>query len=363
MKITGIRTVQLRRPLDRPQRHARGGRDVRCFTFVLVDTDAGITGLGESAGDELIIETIIDKRLKPMAIGLDPFDVTKLWDTLYASRAFWEPAGSVVCGISAIEIACWDIRGQAEGVPIYELLGGCQRDRIEAYASDLHWDEPEGMADLAKRYVEAGFRFVKTHLGAEADADLRRLEAIREAVGPDIGLMIDVNTAFDRDTALERGLAYAAFEPLWYEEPLPPHDHQGYAWLRHQLPMHIATGENLYTTHGFEPLLARQGCDFIMPDLLRCGGIREAQRICEAAEWYGIAASPHNYAGGVGLAATLHFMAALPQTLLLEFDPTGTAVYEELFIAPLIVKDGHVQVPATPGLGVHLTEDIMARYR
>jgi L-alanine-DL-glutamate epimerase-like enolase superfamily enzyme len=218
------------------------------------------------------------------------------------------------------------------------------------------------MAELAKRYVDAGFRFLKTHLGAEADEDLRRLEAIREAAGPDIGLMIDINTAFDRDTALARGLAFAAFEPLWYEEPLPPHDHQGYAWLRHQLPMHIATGKNLYTMHGFEPLLARQGCDFIMPDLLRCGGIHEARRICEAAQWYSIAASPHNYAGGVGLAATLHFMAALPQTLLLEFDPTGTAVYEELFIAPLTAKDGHVQVPTTPGLGVHLTDDIIARY-
>jgi D-galactarolactone cycloisomerase len=363
MKITDIRAIQLRRLLQRPQRNARGERAERRFTFVLVETDAGISGLGEGAGDAELMEAVIERRLKPMALGLDPLNIDDLWNKLFASRAFWEMAGSVICGISAIEVACWDIRGQAEEAPVYELLGGLQRERIEAYASALHWDDPAYMADTAKRYVDAGFHFVKTHLGAEPEIDLVRLEAIRKAIGNDIGLMIDANTAFDRDTALARGQQFAAFEPLWYEEPLAPYDFQGYAWLRQQLPMHLATGENLYTTHGFEPLLARQGCDFIMPDILRCGGIRQAQRICEAAEWYGVSVSPHNYSGGVGLAATLHFMAALPQTLLLEFDPTGTAIYEELFIEPLVVRDGHVRVAATPGLGVHLTDEVIARYR
>jgi L-alanine-DL-glutamate epimerase-like enolase superfamily enzyme len=363
MKITDIRTLQLRRPLDRPQRHARGQQQERCFTFVVVETDAGLTGLGEACGDEAYLPAIVEGRLKPLACGLDPCDIETLWTKLFASRAFWETSGSYVCGISAIEVACWDICGQAEGVPVYELLGGLRRERIEAYASGLHWDEPEAMAELAKRYVDAGFRFLKTHIGAEPEGDLARLEAIRNAVGPDIGLLIDVNTAFDRDAALARGREYAAFEPLWYEEPLPPYDFQGYAWLRQQLPMHLAAGENLYTVHGFEPLLARQGCDFIMPDILRCGGFRQAQRICEAAEWYGVAVSPHSYASGVGLAATLHLMAALPQTLLLEFDPTGTAIYEELFVQPLVVQDGHVRVPSAPGLGVRLTPDIIARYR
>lgn len=363
MKITDIRALQLRRPLERPQRNARGSRHERHFTFVLVETDAGFTGLGEACGDDAFMEAIVERRLRPMAIGLDPLDVETLWTKLYASRSFWEMSGSYVCGVSAIEVACWDIRGQAEDVPVYELLGGLERDRIEAYASDLHWDEPGHMADLARGYVDAGFRFVKTHIGAERDGDLVRLEAMRKAIGPDIGLLIDVNTAFDRDTALERGRDYAAFDPLWYEEPLPPYDHQGAAWLRHQLPMHIASGENLSTTHGFEPLLARQACDFITPDILRCGGIRQTQLICEAAEWYGISVSPHSYCSGVGLAATLHLMAALPQTLLLEFDPTGTAIYEELFVHPLVVRDGHVEVPTAPGLGVHLTDDIIARYR
>ncbi len=127
------------------------------------------------------------------------------------------------------------------------------------------------MADVAKEYVDAGFRYVKTHIGneKELDADLIRLEAVRQAIGPDIGLMIDINTAFDRSTALDEGHKQAAFDPFWYEEPICPIDYEGHAWLRQQLPRPIASGENLYTIHGFEPMLACNGCDYIMPDILR----------------------------------------------------------------------------------------------
>jgi L-alanine-DL-glutamate epimerase-like enolase superfamily enzyme len=308
--------------------------------------------------------TIIQRRLAPMAVGLDPLDVAGVWKKLFASREFWEVGGSVLCGISAIEVACWDVRGQAEGVPVCELLGGLERDRVEAYASDLHWDEPEVMAEQAAAYVRAGFRHVKTHLGApgQRDADLARCEAVRRAIGPDVGFLIDVNTAFDRETALARGREFRHFEPFWYEEPLSPLDWQGHAWLRGQLGLAVATGENLYTTHGFEPLLEGRGCDYVMPDVLRCGGLEQTRLICLAAERHGVVCSPHNFSSGVGLAATLHLMAALPKTQLLEYDPTGTAVYEELFTEPLAVEKGTVQVPTGPGLGVRLTEALVQKY-
>jgi L-alanine-DL-glutamate epimerase-like enolase superfamily enzyme len=220
------------------------------------------------------------------------------------------------------------------------------------------------MAELAAAYVRAGFRHVKTHLGApgQRDADLARCEAIRAAVGADVGFMIDVNTAFDRATALARGREFLAFRPFWYEEPLSPLDWQGHAWLREQLGLPIATGENLYTTHGFEPLLQGHGCDYVMPDILRCGGLEQTRLICLAADRHGIVVSPHNYSSGVGLAATLHLMAALPQTQLLEFDPTATAVYEELFTVPLAVQRGAVHVPTAPGLGVRLTAELVDKY-
>jgi L-alanine-DL-glutamate epimerase-like enolase superfamily enzyme len=364
MKITDVRCVQLVRRLERVQRNSCSARQERRFTLVLVETDAGLTGLGDAFGDPLLMPAILQRRLAPMALGLDPLDIASVWKKLFASREFWEIGGSVLCGISAIEVACWDLRGQAEGVPVCELLGGRLRDRVEAYASDLHWDEPEVMAEQAAAYVQAGFRHVKTHLGAprQRDADLARCAAIRQALGPDVAFLIDVNTAFDRETALARGREFQHFDPFWYEEPLSPLDWQGHAWLRQQLGLAIATGENLYTTHGFEPLLQGHGCDYAMPDILRCGGLEQTRLICLAAQQQGIACSPHNFSSGVGLAATLHLMAALPQTQLLEFDPTGTAIYEELFTEPLVVEQGSVRVPSGPGLGVRLSEAVIHKY-
>ena len=336
----------------------------RSFTFVLVETDAGFTGIGDGYGDPVLMEPIIERRLGPLSVGLDPTDIAGVWNKLFASRHFWETGGSVLCCVSAIEVACWDILGQSEGVPVCDLLGGRKRDSVEAYASDLHWDEPGYMAERAAGYVEKGFRYVKTHIGApgEHDRDLQRVAAIREAIGPDVGFMIDVNTAFDRSTALAFGKELVPFDPFWYEEPLSPLDHEGHRWLRDQLPLRIAAGENLYLTQGFEPLWACHGCDYVMPDVLRCGGLEQSRRICQAARRHGITVSPHNYSSGVGTAATLHLMAALPETELLEFDPTGTAIYEELFIEPLGVTGGRVEVPGGPGLGVRLTDKTLERW-
>lgn len=364
MKITDIRVVQLERPLERPQGNACGVRHQRRFTLVLVETDAGLTGLGDAYGDQALMRPIIEKRLAGMAMGLDPTNPSGVWKKLFASRSIWETGGSVVCGISAIEVACWDIWAQAEGVPVYELLGGARRQQVEAYASDLHWDDPDYMADVAAAYVEAGFRYVKTHLGypGEYDRDLKRVEALRRAIGPEHDLMIDINTGFDRATALRFGRDVCEFRPYWYEEPLSPLDAAGHAALRQQLPFAIATGENLYTTYGFMPLWHHQACDYVMPDVLRCGGFEQTRQICQAATEESIVPTLHNYSSGVGLAATLHLMAALPELELLEFDPTKTAVYEELFVDPLVVEGGHVQVPSTPGLGVRLTDEVANRY-
>ncbi len=364
MKITAVRHILLQRPLQRPQRNACGSRQQRQFNLVQVETDAGLTGLGDAFGDSAIMPTVIDRRIAPMALGLDPCNPVAVWQKMFASRAFWETGGSVLCAASAVEVACWDILGQAEGVPVYELLGGKQRDQVDAYASDLHYDTPQFMADVASGYVEQGFRWMKTHIGAPGQhaQDLQRLAAIRAAIGPDVGLMIDINTGYDRDTALASGRDFAEFNPFWYEEPVCPVDYSGHAWLRQQLPMPIATGENLYTTYGFEPLWNPQACDFVMPDVLRCGGIDQTRQICQAATAAGVVPTLHNYSSGIGLAATLHLMAAVPEIQLLEYDPTGTSIYEELFVRPPEVVNGQVQIPDSPGLGVQLTEQVLSKY-
>jgi len=365
MKITKVFPVRLCRKLDRPQRNAQGGRSERAFTFVVVETDVGLTGLGEAFGDDALMETIIERRIGPMAVGLDPTDIPALWQKLFASRAYWETGGSVLCAISAVEVACHDIWGKAEGVPVSTLLGGAKRAQVPAYASDLHWEEASRMAATAAGYADLGYTHMKTHVGApgEFDADLDRLRKIRAAIGPDVGFMVDVNTVFERSQALRFGEAIREIDPFWYEEPLAPLDFDGHASLRTQLGLKIATGENLYTTHGFAPLFAAGGCDYAMPDILRCGGIAQTQAICAAALDAGAVPTPHNYSSGVGTAATLHLMAAMPETQLLEFDPTGTAIYEELFVEPLEVEAGKVRVPTVPGLGIELTRETIHRYR
>ncbi|MEM7406443.1 MAG: mandelate racemase/muconate lactonizing enzyme family protein [Pseudomonadota bacterium] len=365
MKITEVTTVRLVRKLDRPQRNAQGGRAERVFNFVVVKTDTGLTGIGDAFGDDAIVQPIVERRVGPMALGMDPTDIPALWNKFFASRAFWEIGGSVLCAMSAVEVACHDIWGQAEGVPVSTLLGGAQRDRIPAYASDLHWEEADLMAEIAASYVDRGYTHVKTHVGApgEFDNDLERLRKVRDAIGPEIGFMVDINTAFDRSMALEFGRAIKDIDPFWYEEPVSPLDYSGHAMLRHELGFKIATGENLYTTHGFEPLFALDGCDFAMPDILRCGGIAQTWQICEDAVKAGVVPTPHNYSSGVGTAATLHLMAAMPECQLLEFDPTGTAIYEELFIEPLVVENGQVSVPSGPGLGVRLTPELLDKYQ
>ena len=336
----------------------------RVFTFVLVDTDVGLTGIGDAFGDDTLMEHIIDKRIGGMVTGMNPTDIPALWQKMFASRAYWEIGGAVLCAISAVEVACHDIWGQAEGVPVSTLLGGGKRDWIKAYASDLHWEEAERMAQVAAGYVENGYEFVKTHVGApgEFDNDIDRLEQVRAAIGPDVGFMVDINTAFTRHEAVRFGKAIKHINPYWYEEPVAPLDYEGHAHLRKAHGLKIATGENLYTVDGFQPMLSAGGCDFAMPDILRCGGIAQTRLICEAATRAGVVPTPHNYSSGVGTAATLHLMAAMPETELLEFDPTGTAIYEELFISPLQVERGAVKVPEEPGLGVKLTPELINKY-
>ncbi|QGJ69586.1 Hypothetical protein PBC10988_12680 [Planctomycetales bacterium 10988] len=367
MKITRVTPIPLARRLERVQRNSKMQRDRRRFTFVVVETDTGLQGIGDAYGDQELVVPLLERRVGPAAIGLDPRQPEAVFQQLFTARPFWETAGSMICCMSAIEVACWDILGQYEGVPVYELLGGKQREWIPAYASDLHWEEAGRMAEKAGQYKDQGFSAVKTHIGApgQGEADLKRIAAMRAAIGPDCGLMLDVNTAWNHDwqLALEYGQAWSEWNPFWLEEPLCPVDIQSHVKLRNALPYPLATGENLYLTFGYESLFREMACDYVLPDVLRCGGLGQMRTICRNAVAHGITPTPHNYSSGVGLAATLHLMAAETGIELLEYDPTGTAIYEELFLDPIEVDQGNVRVPDTPGLGVRLTPELIEKYK
>jgi L-alanine-DL-glutamate epimerase-like enolase superfamily enzyme len=362
MRITHVDVVQLRKPMAKPLVVSRGALTARSAIVVLVHTDEGTTGLGESVGDPAGVVPIIRDQLAPLLIGEDPFDIERLWDKMYASRVYWDLKGALVIAMSGIDIALWDIKGKSLGVPVYQLLGGACRDKIRAYASDLFWDEPEVMARAAAAYVRDGFGIVKTHIGRDPDGDIARLRVIRNAIGDHASLMVDINCGYDRPTALRMGKRFQEFNPFWYEEPLRPQDVEGCRQLRSLVGIPIATGENEFTKHGFIELFKNEAVDYVMPDPARVGGITETKKIAALAEAFNLVVTPHNFSSGILLAATLHVIASTPNADLLELDVTGTGIYEELLVEPLKVDSGFVDIPRGPGLGVALTDAVRERY-
>lgn len=363
VKIVDVELIQLAKVHARPHRNAKQSRSRRVVSLVRITTDEGVDGLGEAWCNPALAEGVVLGKLRPLVLGQDPFNVEGIWHRAFDGSAMYDPKGAVVAGISGIDIACWDIMGKATGQPVCKLLGGLNRTEIPAYASDLHWEEdPTVMARAAASFVERGFRTVKTHVGVDPLDDARRVRAIRDAIGPEIGLMVDVNTGFDRPTAIRFGRQIAEYEITWYEEPLSPMDVHGLVDVRAATGLTIATGENEYTRWGFRQLFENGGIDYAMPDVARTGGLTEMKKICAVAEAYGVVVSPHNYSSGVCSAATLHFMAAVPSTGPLEWDTIDSSVVSELFVEPPTVKNGAVSVPQLPGLGVHLPDEVRSRY-
>ncbi|MQA97074.1 MAG: mandelate racemase/muconate lactonizing enzyme family protein [Streptosporangiales bacterium] len=363
MKIVDVELIQLAKDHPRPHRNAKEARSRRVVSLVRIATDEGIDGLGEAWCAPAVAEALVVGRLRPGLLGKDPFNVEGIWRDAFDGSAMYDPKGTLVAGLSGVDMACWDIMGKATGLPVCKLLGGLNRTEIPAYASDLHWEEDaSAMARAAAGFAEQGYRTVKTHVGVDPVDDVRRVRALREAIGPDVGLMVDINTGFDRPTAIRFGRRIAEYDITWYEEPLSPMDTDGLAVVRAATGLPIATGENEYTRWGFRELLEKGGTDVVMPDVARAGGLTELKKICAVAEAYGVVVSPHNYSSGVCSAATLHLMAAVPGTTPLEWDTVDSSIGPELFVEPPVVKDGTVSVPEGPGLGVHLTDEVRARY-
>ena len=343
---------------------SRGGFSVRNHTLVRVHTDTGITGLGEGIGNAHLVKAILKEQMCDLAIGCDPFNIEAIREKLLDSQVYFERQGSAICAASAIETACWDIKGKALGVPVHQLLGGLFHDKLKAYASDVYWEEnPEMMGQRALKIVKQGFQGVKAHLGyGSPKEDWERVKALRQAIGDNIALMIDLNAGYQAMDAYQAANLWQEANLTWLEEPLNPNYINALADLRARTRIPIACGENEFRIYGFKQLFDHKTLDVAMPDIGRVGGIMETKHICVLAEAYGIPVSPHNFSSGILLAATIHLMASTPNTQWLEMDTSGNAVYEELLTFKLQMKDGYVEVPNQPGLGVELTEKTIKKY-
>ena len=364
MKITDVRVHLLRKKLSSPMRISRGGFTFREHAVVEVITDAGISGLGEGVGDPRMVKAIIEGVLCNEAKGLDPLNIEGIRKKLLDGKVYFERKGSVICAVSAIETACWDILGKEQKVPVYQLLGGLVCDKIAVYASDIYWEKnPRSMASNAERIAKQGIRTVKVHLGClPPEKEVERVRIIREVLGPDVFLMIDLNAGYDGPSALRAAQLWKQYDIYWLEEPVNPGLADVQAALRKQTDIPIASGENEFRLEGFKYLFDQGAVDIAMPDIGRVGGIQETHDICALAKTRDVAVSPHNFSSGVLLAATAHLMFAVSNTQLLEIDTSDNAVYHEFFPEPFQIKDGFAFPSDRPGLGVELSQEILELY-
>jgi galactonate dehydratase len=340
----------------------------RNWLFVKLRTDAGLHGWGEGTleGKESTVRQAIEE-LGQYLVGKDPTAVEQHWAAMYR-HGFWRGGVVLNSALAALDQAMWDLRGKAAGLPVYRLLGGPTRETIRLYTHVGIYD-PGKMVEDARRDLEDGFTAVKT--GAWAGdtgvpehraiaAFARRVELLRETVGPDVDIMIDNHGRSRPSVAVRLMRALEPYRLFWFEEPTQPDDLEGLVALREAgASMDLASGERLYSKWDFRPLLEKRLVDVIQPDLCHAGGITEVKKIAALAEAYYVQVAPHSPQGPVSTAASAHLALAIPNFQILEFvrsEPWRERVQRE----PWTVHRGELRVPERSGLGVELDEDVIA---
>ncbi|MDP6405245.1 MAG: mandelate racemase/muconate lactonizing enzyme family protein [Alphaproteobacteria bacterium] len=357
-------------PADQAYGMAKAAIARRQVSLVRVITEDGTTGVGEAFGAAGVTAAYLD-LLRGYFLGQDLFDNTLIRNRIFARHYHLGLENQLVTCLGAIDVAIFDAMGKVLGLPVCKLLGGRARDHLAAYASDGYFtDDPQNqLGDQLAGLKGQGFRGVKIKVGRGAAEDEARVRLCREVVGDEVLLLVDANTSYTPAQALESMVRIAPYDIHWYEEPLMPRDVAGLKWLHDRAPMPIATGEALYTVHGFRPLLDSGCLDVAMPDIAICGGLSEVRAIADLCALHGVRLSPHVWGSGVGLAAAVHMLAALPdhphawpQPCLLEYDVGENALRDEILQQPLALDNGLMAVPEGPGLGIELDEAALVRY-
>lgn len=360
-----------------------------CLRPIVVEliTDEGITGIGEGAVGFGIgcnaSAAMASELTENYLIGKDPANITALWNDFYYDTFWGKGAGAIFySAVSALEMALWDIKGKTLGVPIYELLGGRQRDELQVYANGWSNNEtPKEFASRAAEVVEDGFdalkvyplnivdtiRHMNKHIknrNVDIKTENRCIEIVREvrnAIGNDVELMVDVTAEGTTDVMTRIGQRITEFRPYWYEEPLDAFDVDSYKILKEKLSLTIATGERLYTRYGFRRLLEIRGVDVVQPDPGTCGGIMEAFHIGAMAEAYSMRIAPHNCGGPILTAACVQLSAALTNFAMQEIFPYHPEIHYQIVTDPYEkhIKKGRIKVRDIPGIGVELNHPIV----
>ena len=371
LKITSVKTYSLRHQLKRPFGVSVSVplSKTRVTLLVKIQTNEGLVGWGET-GPISGARGTIDDHLGPRLIGRNPLEYRRLW------RELWGANFGNGLAVGALEIALNDLRGKALNKPVAELFGGRLRDRVPVYASAMNYVEglkPEDQypAEAAK-LVDQGFKALKMRLGRDSVARESAVAVrVREAVGPDVKLMVDGNGAYTMGTALQMGRELQRLGFEFFEEPLPQSPkYAGYAELRSKLTLPLAAGEAIDSRAAAKDLIDRRALDIIQPDVSLCGGIGEALFISELAALSGVRSIPHCWGGDIVIAASVHLLSLLPDphwglptdTPMLELDQSENPWRNGLAQKPIEVRDGFAHVPTKPGLGIEVDEDIVKKY-
>ncbi len=374
MKVTGLETLVVGNPPP-----SYGGR---YFVFVKLTTDHGVAGIGEVYSvpfSPAVVEQMIEDVFVRHLLDRDPFGIERLWRDVYATGYTLRSDLSMMGILSGLEMACWDIAGKETGKPVYELLGGRVHDRLRTYTylypkegdtTDVYLD-PDLAAQRAVEYVEMGFTAVKFDPVSVYTAydprqpsleTLDRVEryvaAIRNAVGPRCDLLFGTHGQFSATGALRVARRIEAYDPLWFEEPVPPENVEAMADVARGTSIPVATGERLATKYEFREILTRRAAQIIQLNLGRVGGILEGKKVAALAEAHYAHIAPHMYAGPVEAAACVQLDTCSPNFLIQEGIGRWDGFQAELLESPLTWEDGYVVPPTEPGLGVTLNESV-----
>ncbi len=354
--------------------------------LISVETDEGIVGWGEGGqyGPPEPVAACIDHVLGPTLIGEDPRAPVTLWEKNYASVRDFGHQGPYIEAISAIDIALWDICGQALGLPVYALLGGAFRDSVATYATGGyyrgadHLDHRDNLAILgrdAESFVHAGFQVMKIKIGLlSIRDDMERIRSIRKVVGNDLVILVDCNHAYNTRTALTVGHMMEEYNVGWFEEPVVPENRQGYALLRRELNLAIAGGECEHTRYGFRDLFVDECVDIAQPDICVSGGFSEFMKILALASSFGVWVIPHVWGSGVALAAALHVLAVIPpfphtanpivlqNEPVMEYDQSKNPLRDDLLKSGIEFAGGRMKVPQGPGLGITIDHAMLKKF-
>ena len=366
MKITSVRSVLVRIPLQRPVRIATREVHGREFVLVFVQTEDGLQGIGYTYAGTVggtMVRTAVDDVLKPLLLNSDAGLIERHWAAMFQEGLLVGRRGALLRAISAVDIALWDLAGKRAGIPLYRLLGGYQAE-VPAYASGGYYLEgkgPDGLAREMERYLRAGFTSVKIKVGGVSiEEDVSRVRAARNAIGPNVRLALDANNAYKSvSEAVRAGEAFQPYDIWWFEEPLAPDNIPGQAEVARAVGIPVATGEIHQTRWDFRDLITHRAAEILQPDAGVLGGISEWMKVAHTAASYDIPVAPHWHAD-----LHVHLVGAVSNALAVEYFFLEEDIYnfERLLRERLVPSKGSIRIPERPGLGLILDETAIERF-